>query len=85
MVQKKKDEESQIVQSSEYTDQWLVENILEKRINKNTEEVEYLIKWAGYGPEFNEWVRKVDCGCTVLIKRFENNLKKKSKTTRRTI
>jgi len=82
---KKKDEESQIVQSSEYTDQWLVENILEKRINKNTEEVEYLIKWAGYGPEFNEWVRKVDCGCTVLIKRFENNLKKKSKTTRRTI
>jgi len=58
-----------------------------KRVNSfkaNTEEVEYLIKWAGYGPEYNEWVRKVDCGCTVLIKRFENNLKKKKKTTRRT-
>ena len=38
---------------------FMVEHIIRKR-KKNSNQMEYLVKWLGYGPEFNSWVLHID-------------------------
>ena len=50
-----------------------VEKILKKRISKG--QVQYLVKWDGWAPEFNSWLPKEDVGLP-LIQMFESEHKK---------
>lgn len=53
----------------EEDDEWEVEEILDKRIRKNT--VEYLVKWRGWsGPP--TWELAENCDCLNLIAAYEN-------------
>ena len=53
-----------------------MEKILDKRISKKGKKVEYLIKWDGYGPEDNTWEPECNIYCPVMLRTFEEKLKK---------
>ena len=53
-----------------------MEKILDKRITKKGKKVEYLIKWDGYGPEDNTWEPECNIYCPVMLRTFEEKLKK---------
>lgn len=52
--------------------EFLVEAILGKRKNFGT--WQYLIKWDGYGPEFNTWEDEDNLNCPDLVTEFENKM-----------
>ena len=49
---------------------------LDKRITKKGKKVEYLIKWDGYGPKDNTWEPICNIYCPVMLRTFEEKLKK---------
>jgi transposase InsO family protein len=57
-------EELQKVKPPKTSDFWQVEKIMRKRKKKGTNETEYLVKWFGYAPKYNSWVRESDMKST---------------------
>lgn len=53
--------------------------MLDKRISPEGN-VEYYLKWKGYGDEENSWEPVMNLDCQDLIEEFEANLKRKQKT-----
>jgi hypothetical protein len=43
-----------------YADEWEIEKILAKRVKtvRGKHFTDYLVRWTGYGPEFDEWRRQ---------------------------
>lgn len=58
-------------------EEYVVEKILAKRLNPKKRCYEYLLKWEGYGHEFNTWepIESVST-CKYLLEEFERNLAK---------
>lgn len=58
--------------------EWEIERILDKRVvrrgRSRREYEEYLVRWAGYGAEFDEWIRREDLSVDELIEDFEASL-----------
>jgi hypothetical protein len=59
-------------------DVFIVDEILEKRVKGKTNQVEYLIKWEGFGNEYNTWEPKKNVS-QKLVKQFEEKLLKMDK------
>ena len=59
-----------------------VEKILEKKIEKKTKNVLYLNKWKGYEDADNTWEPEENLDCTNLIEEFEPA--EKAKTAKKT-
>jgi len=61
----------------EFNKSYEIERILQKRITQ-TGLIRYLIRWTGYGPEFDEWrLESQLSNARDLINAFENELKAK--------
>jgi hypothetical protein len=56
---------------------YVVESILDSRVNKKTKQNEYFIKWEGWTDKWNEWIPESQCSCDSLIKAFHSNKKEK--------
>lgn len=55
-------------------DVYEIEGILKKRYNKRKRRVEFLVRWKGYSPEFDEWKTIADLvGCQKLIEAFDRD------------
>jgi len=51
-----------------------VERLLDKRVTRRGRgfSTQYLVRWRGYGPEFDQWYRVQDLeGCNELIEEYE--------------
>jgi len=64
-----------------------VEKIIDKKFYRG--KAKYLLRWQGYGPEEDSWVKEEDCQCPELIAEFEKNYvappkSKRSRTLRST-
>src|SRR5277367_5055949 len=58
--------------------EWEVEAIVKKRTVKrgrrNEHRVQYLVRWKGFGPEYDEWKDEESLeGCSELVKEYEFN------------
>jgi len=59
-------------------DVYIVDEILEKRVKGKSNQIEYLIKWEGFGNEYNTWEPKKNVN-QELVKQFEEKLLKMDK------
>jgi len=50
-------------------EEWEVDKILAKRRRKG--ETQYLVRWLGWGPEYDQWVNKEDLHAEELVPEFE--------------
>ena len=66
-------EEDEEEDDDEEEESFKVEKILKRRTLKG--QVQYLIKWDGWAPEFNSWEPKENVGLP-LIEKFESERKK---------
>jgi hypothetical protein len=55
-------------------EEYIVDKILDKRKGKNGQ-VEYLLKWKGYGDDDNTWEPRSNLECQDLIQKFEKDHK----------
>uniref|UniRef100_A0A914BWT3 Chromo domain-containing protein n=1 Tax=Acrobeloides nanus TaxID=290746 RepID=A0A914BWT3_9BILA len=60
---------------------YIVEKILDKRINKRTGLVEYLLKWKGYSDDANSWEEERSLQCDYLIQSFNAQRERKSSSS----
>ena len=51
-------------------EEWEVLKILKKRRHKR--EVQYLVRWVGWPPEYDQWVTKADLNAPDLLREFES-------------
>jgi len=54
--------------------EWEVEAVVRKRVLKwgRSTKVQYLVRWKGFGPEYNEWNDEESLeGCSELVKDYE--------------
>ena len=66
----------EIESNSESSTFYEVEKIVDKRINKRTRKVEYLVKWEGYSSKDNTWENVENFNDSErLIKQFNDSLK----------
>lgn len=63
---------------SESEEEYQVEAIVDKRVKGKR--VQYLLKWKGYSDADNTWEDQTNLNCPDLVKEFEENHKKKTKT-----
>ena len=56
-------------QSVKRSKEWIVEQIIDKRINKG--KVEYLLKWQGFNDDHNTWEPISNLSCIDLIEEYE--------------
>ncbi|XP_074595679.1 chromobox protein homolog 5-like [Brevipalpus obovatus] len=61
--------------------EYVVENILGRRVNTATDKVEYLIKWAGWNKKYNSWEPEENLSCPELVSKFLENHKASSSTS----
>lgn len=69
---------------TEDEEEFVVENIVEKRSGKNGK-VEYLVKWKGYDSKDNTWEEKDSLDCKDLITKFEKKNGSKTKDDKRKV
>jgi hypothetical protein len=60
--------------------EWKVERVLNHRDRKipnaKRSRREYLVKWIGFGHEYNEWKSKADCkGCLDLVQQYLDSIR----------
>ena len=59
--------------------EWEVEAVVKKRVlrrrGRNTSpKTQYLIRWKGFGPEYDEWKEEEELeGCSELVKEYESS------------
>jgi chromobox protein 5 len=59
-------------------DEYEVEEVKDKALMKG--QIRYLVKWAGWPAEYNQWVDEVDmANATAKIKAYEKISKRKAK------
>jgi chromobox protein 5 len=61
----------------EAANEFYVEKILDKKINKDGK-VLYFLKWKGFPPSYNSWEPIENLNCKTMIKKFEAKLKNKN-------
>uniref|UniRef100_A0A1I8BG95 Chromo domain-containing protein n=1 Tax=Meloidogyne hapla TaxID=6305 RepID=A0A1I8BG95_MELHA len=66
------------MEDSDADAEYKVESILERKVTKNGRE-RFLIKWKGFGPEWNSWEPRKGLAHLDIFKKYEEQLKKKEK------
>ncbi|KAJ1645271.1 Chromobox protein 1, partial [Dispira simplex] len=79
---KEKEEVSKEVVEEEVEEEYEVEKIMDRRTRGN--HAEYLIKWKGYGNEWNTWEPEDNLYCHDLLREFLRARKRPPKSTTRT-
>lgn len=77
VAEDRKTERSDSSDSEPEDDEFIVERVLGVRYNHREKQVEYLLKWKGYGDEENSWEPKRNLNCNVLIEEFHKRIKEK--------
>ncbi|KAL0491213.1 hypothetical protein AKO1_013300 [Acrasis kona] len=62
------------IESQDEEEVYEVEKILNKRITRG--KVIYLLRWKGYGPEYDTWEPSCNLTCSELIKQYEDSINK---------
>src|SRR5712672_1464620 len=52
-------------------EEWEVEQILGKRIFGRSQKLQFLVRWKGYSPAYDQWVNKEDMAADDLIRIYE--------------
>ncbi len=60
-------------------EEYLVEEILDSRVNRRKKQFQYLVKWKGYGPENNSWESLENVDGNTLVHDFHNRYPNKPK------
>ncbi|XP_035222283.1 chromobox protein homolog 3-like isoform X2 [Stegodyphus dumicola] len=77
MSSKKKKEQTVEEEEEAEEDEYVVEKILDKRINTATNKTEYYLKWKGYPEDDNTWEPVENLDCPDMIREFEEEWKRK--------
>ncbi|GMR39890.1 hypothetical protein PMAYCL1PPCAC_10085, partial [Pristionchus mayeri] len=78
-----KSQKSKNAPSDDEGEEYTVEKILDKRVNKEGK-VEYLIKWEGFGINDSTWENENNASCPDIIAEFERS-RKEQNTQRKTM
>jgi transposase InsO family protein len=61
----------EVPKDKEEADEYEVERVLDRREGKRPGDVEYLVRWLGYGPQDDQWVKAQDMSANELVAEFE--------------
>ena len=70
-MQMSTEEQKGLLQEGEYLVAALIDRRISKAMQDGRREVEYLVRWQGYGAESDSWVRYSDLRCEDLVRDFE--------------